>query len=705
MKTARQSLVITALLLFTSSCSDDQGVTPRWQPEDQEPELERPAQPATQGRFVTLTSSTCAIDKSGLFICWEANDRALAKTLEVNAQGRRWVRATLSDDTFCGVSDQRKLWCASTTHQEWAAQINEATSKTAVFDAKLALGALYLSTDEGIFVLSEEQAPTTLPDSKGTISAPRYLQFPEGYGRKDVIYTLDTRGAAHAHLEQEDGYESRLVNPSLPFKGLFQGAGFVFAVDELGRLWGAPFLSDAWTPDRRFESPITAITGVERFDLLVVLEGGEVYHRKEPSTYGGADWHIEREGIGQELIEIQLGEPSCGLNKQGEIFCWGDSSSYQWWQNDLTPHSALPVRIDPNHQFKKLVRAHSSICGLTAQGEILCMGELFVPQVDPEPSSTLTRVLPQVNAVDIVMGTNSICAQKREELSWVCSSDLRPIHNKIHGYPGEYVEGDATPVEISTEHQLHDLSISRYLGAGIDERGRAVFWGSMAQLATAVRDMPLIAYLLEAPWRWRSIHSHDHALCGIATDDWIWCFEWVEQKSFRVQLPPGFGRAQQLSSNRVNTEFIPYGDSTFCALGSSSASTSSMVACWSFKETKLRDRLREERAVVLTAEPLFEADSLVELLQHRDTVCALDDKETLHCADGSTSALHQNALTDKVLTMDHGCGLDERGALWCWGHDHQRGLLGRPTPSLRPSRARGWEEIAEQIAQESAQTR
>src|SRR5688572_17323263 len=64
---------------------------------------------------------------------------------------------------------------------------------------------------------------------------------------------------------------------------------------------------------------------------------------------------------------------ACGLNAQGQAFCWGSNSEGEL--GDGTDSAKVePVRVGGNQTFASIATGYLRTCGLNAQGQAFCWG-------------------------------------------------------------------------------------------------------------------------------------------------------------------------------------------------------------------------------------------------------------------------------------------------------------------------------------------
>lgn len=154
---------------------------------------------------------------------------------------------------------------------------------------------------------------------------------------------------------------------------------------------------------------------------------------------------------------------TCGLMRDGRIYCWGDNSQGQLGVGDFDAHlgRTQPTAMPETAKFSALAAAGSYTCGLLSAGRVYCWGGgIGLPHAVSDPQGTPIDFA----GATISLGANAqFCALNTQEDTLLCGSIDSP--------------------GLSTHH---DGYLFKTLAAGfghtcaLNEHGRVYCWGDNA---------------------------------------------------------------------------------------------------------------------------------------------------------------------------------------------------------------------------------
>ena len=231
------------------------------------------------------------------------------------------------------------------------------------------------------------------------------------------------------------------------------------------------------------------------------------------------------------------------------------------------------------------------------------------------------------------------------------------------------------PVEASTLTRFEQVSVARTHAAGLDADGLVTLWGLIRPNSGRTHR----GWMIEVPWRWKTIALHDLGLCGVTEQDDVVCVTQGGELLSEVAFPEGFGAPKQLVASLTRSDSAPRPPVRLCALNARGD-----IACWLEPGHRVE---QGSRAISAT----FEASGALDLdLSSERALCYTVASGRVLCEEREELALGE--LQDAALGAGFACGIDRQRQAWCVGDDAHTGRLGRGVP-LRldsPTLAAGW---------------
>ncbi|MFA7478759.1 MAG: hypothetical protein WC184_12870, partial [Acidimicrobiia bacterium] len=218
------------------------------------------------------------------------------------------------------------------------------------------------------------------------------------------------------------------------------------------------------------------------------------------------------------------GGHTCGLTTGGDTYCWGNSSSGQLGNGNIT-HQNTPVKVSGNHSFVSLVAGYIHSCALTTDGDAYCWGSGTSGQLGN--GNTVDRVTPSK-----VSGDNSfvsIAAGDTHSCGITTDGDAYCWGYNSNGQLGNgNTINQNTPTKVSGNHSFVEITAGDNHTCGVTSDGDLYCWGynSVGQLGAGygsiVNQTTPIKVL--GNHRFVSFAAGQYHSCGITTDGDAYCW-------------------------------------------------------------------------------------------------------------------------------------------------------------------------------------
>lgn len=498
-------------------------------------------------RITTGGYHACGVSTDGVGWCWGYGgygaigvEPAISDNpFPVRVGTERWTTLEASGDLTCAIRSDGTLWVWGLYVSATPLQIGTATDHTAVacggpfdiprhvcalrgtalwcagFDNQGQLGAMRGgrgALDEPV-AIEPGRVFTRVVAAEGTTCAVR---------DDEVVCT-----GAGSSGQLGDGVERWATTPH-PVSGtwaeLDTGANFVAAVSTDGAMWGwgnntSDQLSDDlwqgthapiaisttadWTRVRTTNAGALGLKGdgsIWRFGANPTTDyGWNLYHPAVP--IGAATWLATDGGDNHD----------CGIQTDGEVWCWGVNREGQIGTGDLT-FVAAPVKVSPaNSVFTDISAGGSSTCAIRDDGTRWCWGSNGTGTLGD--GTTMARLVPTQIGADTTWATVSVglargCGVRTNGTLW-CWGDA----------PGD---GSAAtrldPVPIGTA-SWQQVSVGRDHTCGVQVDGTLWCWGqnTTGELGTGLRTAQLAPVRVGAGTSWRTVRAGSAFTCALDT--------------------------------------------------------------------------------------------------------------------------------------------------------------------------------------------
>lgn len=305
-------------------------------------------------------------------------------------------------------------------------------------------------------------------------------------------------------------------------------------------------------------------------------------------------------------------EHFCALSMDDRAYCWGNNTYQRLGGDRFTARIESPTAVNTELRFETLGVGSTTTCGLTFDGALFCWGNLSIksslpiPGADDASYSSIPVLMDARQFSQFIMSGQSLCAQTRKERTWHCM--------------GQGVKGE--------------------LGNG----GRANQDDFVAVAAPSV-----FTSLAAAP-----NFGGGAAICGVDTQQQIWCWGKSIRGEFGQPIDPGAARIHDVPERTAWD--IPIVDISELYDGFCGVTVDHEIRCWG---NNAGCKLGRHSATSGTLpDPYFQPQQPVEGIPQ----------------DWETQSIN--------------CVLTEGGDIWCWG---------LPRHTEDPSYPRTCEPVAQRI--------
>lgn len=281
------------------------------------------------------------------------------------------------------------------------------------------------------------------------------------------------------------------------FREIHTRSSHVCALDDQDRTWcwGANVFGQLGAPDSVFDSnvPVEVATApafeklrVGAFHNCGLTAAGAAYCWG--SNGGGAlgigtvsEKELAPTAVvgGHVFQDLALGSNfSCGLDDQGDIWCWGQKAAALGLGNDVPWENPVPQKLDLPTTFQSITASPYHVCALDVGGSIWCWGQGEGGQLGVAPDSpwffevfTPTKLPGTRTYVAVYAGGHHTCALDDQGIAWCWgANDL-----------GQLGTGDLTadhePREVMGGLTFVELALGENTTCGRTTDGSTYCWG------------------------------------------------------------------------------------------------------------------------------------------------------------------------------------------------------------------------------------
>lgn len=378
-------------------------------------------------------------------------------------------------------------------------------------------------------------------------------------------------------------------------------------------------------------------------------EGTIIYnadHRVMQACVGNVWEAMGPVGGGDEWLQVSAGSShSCGIKKNGRLYCWGSNGRGQLGDNTTTDKSLPSPVLDPGPWTA--VSANIGVtCAIKADQTLWCWGNNSYGQTAQNTSSGDTLVPTQVSGggswQSVIVGSNTnsaSCGIKTAQTLWCWGSNY-------FGATGQNTTAGATlvPTQVTGGGAWLKVGAGNVATCGIKADNTLWCWGGNLSGATGLNTATgntLIPTQVNGGGSWKDI-SLGNASCGIKADDSLWC--WGSNASGATGLNTASG------NTLVPTQVSGGGAWSSVAVGFGVACgvrTNGTLWCWGPNT---------------------------------------NGATGLNTFSGNTLVPTQVAFGGQWAAADpgfyHTCGITLDGGTWCWGSTQFGGLLGNTETNI-----------------------
>ncbi len=288
------------------------------------------------------------------------------------------------------------------------------------------------------------------------------------------------------------------------------------------------------------------------------------------------------------LVSLVAGaNHTCGLDADGNAFCWGSNADGQLGTADQHEVCPLPCATTPKPvagglRFQVLASGPEHTCGLTMEGNAYCWGLNDIGQlgttaanescVDGPCSRVPIRVQTERTFRAVTAATHHTCALDAAGLAFCWGFQLG-TREKVHIHPEFKPQVTAMPGGLA----FQQISAGGKHTCAVSRGGASYCWGIDAIGAGPTpleSDLPVA---VGGGHNFRSVYSAGLTSCGLVEDGSAYC--WGPNSYGEIGTEPvgstvRFNLPMAVSGGLRFTALAP-GGSTYCGI-----TTAATIACW-----------------------------------------------------------------------------------------------------------------------------
>jgi len=238
---------------------------------------------------------------------------------------------------------------------------------------------------------------------------------------------------------------------------------------------------------------------------------------------------------------------SCGVNTDGDGYCWGDNSRGQLGDsvfssatifncssgspyfpfcNRFESHLHVPLLVSGGHTWSSISGAGKTSCGVTTDGDGYCWGRVLgQPGIPPGigANSYQPALVSGGHTWSSISASTTSCGVTTDGDGY-CWGDGSSGQLGTGGYFGPWVSPDIespVPVLVKGGHTWASISTQGFTTCGVTTDGDGYCWGFSPMSPTAVNSAPV---LVDGGHTWAAINPGGMATCGVTTDGDGYCW-------------------------------------------------------------------------------------------------------------------------------------------------------------------------------------
>jgi alpha-tubulin suppressor-like RCC1 family protein len=218
---------------------------------------------------------------------------------------------------------------------------------------------------------------------------------------------------------------------------------------------------------------------------------------------------------------------TCGVRKNGKLYCWGDDNKGQIGDEDEPIPASVPRRIGTFEDWASVSAGDAHTCGVRKNGKLYCWGDDYSGQIgdgdtNASPVTAPLRIGTFEDWGTVSAGHGHTCGARTNGKLYCWGDDSR-------GQIGDNDDVGATaPRRIGTFEDWANVSAGGYHSCGVRKNGKLYCWGWDANGQVGNGDQPTHRTL--TPQRvgtfedWASTSAGWIHSCGVRKNGKLYCW-------------------------------------------------------------------------------------------------------------------------------------------------------------------------------------
>lgn len=174
-------------------------------------------------------------------------------------------------------------------------------------------------------------------------------------------------------------------------------------------------------------------------------------------------------------MSVVVGEQSsCALSAGGVVYCWGQGSAGQLGDGTEKEESLTPVAVAGGHRFRAIAAGADHVCGLDEEGQAFCWGANGAGQLGDGTRTQQDRPVPVADRrsfVAITAGVAHTCALTADGRAYCWGDD------GLGQLGAGAIPSSDRPVPVSGDVRFHRIAAGGHHTCALDVNGKAWCWG------------------------------------------------------------------------------------------------------------------------------------------------------------------------------------------------------------------------------------